>query len=197
MPIVAWNVPFVSLIFLKRLLVFPILLFSLFLCIDHWGRLSYLSLIFFGTLYSNGYIFPFLLCLSLLFFSQLFIWPPQTTILPFCFCFLGMVLNTASCTISQPSVHNSSGTLLDLIPWIYLSLPLYDHNGFYLDHTWMILWFFPYFLHFKSEFGNKKFMIWASVSSWSCFCWLYRASPSLAANNIIWFQYWPSGDVHV
>ena len=28
-------------------------------------------------------------------------------------------------------------------------------------------------------------MIWAMVSSWSCFCWLYRPSPSLAANNII------------
>ena len=28
-------------------------------------------------------------------------------------------------------------------------------------------------------------MIWATVSSRSCFCWLYRASPSLAARNII------------
>ena len=28
-------------------------------------------------------------------------------------------------------------------------------------------------------------MIWATVSSWSCFCWLYRASPSLASKNII------------
>ena len=28
-------------------------------------------------------------------------------------------------------------------------------------------------------------MIWATVSSWSCVCWLYRASPSLAAMNII------------
>ena len=28
-------------------------------------------------------------------------------------------------------------------------------------------------------------MIWATVSSWSCFCQLYRASPSLAAKNII------------
>ena len=28
-------------------------------------------------------------------------------------------------------------------------------------------------------------MIWATVSSWFCFCWLYRASPSLAAKNII------------
>ena len=27
-------------------------------------------------------------------------------------------------------------------------------------------------------------MIWATVSSRSCFCWLYRASPSLAAKNI-------------
>ena len=38
---------------------------------------------------------------------------------------------------------------------------------------------------FKSEFGNKEFMIQATVSSRSCFCWLYRASPSLAAKNII------------
>ena len=28
-------------------------------------------------------------------------------------------------------------------------------------------------------------MIWVTVSSRSCFCWLYRASPSLAARNII------------
>ena len=28
-------------------------------------------------------------------------------------------------------------------------------------------------------------MTLATVSSWSCFCWLYRASPSLAAKNII------------
>jgi len=28
-------------------------------------------------------------------------------------------------------------------------------------------------------------MIWATVSSWSCFWWLYRASPSSTAKNII------------
>ena len=28
-------------------------------------------------------------------------------------------------------------------------------------------------------------MIWATVSSWSCFCWLYSTSPSLAAKNRI------------
>ena len=43
---------------------------------------------------------------------------------------------------------------------------------------------FPYFLQFKSEFCNKQHIIWATVNSWSCFCWLYRASPSLAANII-------------
>ena len=83
--IFAWNVPSVSLIFLKRSLVFPILLFPLFLCTDHWGRLSSLSLLFFGTLHSNGCIFPFLLCFLFLFFSQLFVRPPQTAILLFFF----------------------------------------------------------------------------------------------------------------
>ena len=34
-------------------------------------------------LYSDAYIFPFLLCFSLLFFSQLFVRPPQTAILHF------------------------------------------------------------------------------------------------------------------
>ena len=47
----------------------------------------HLSLLLFGTLHSNGYIFPFLLCLLLLFFSQLFARPPQITVLPFCIFF--------------------------------------------------------------------------------------------------------------
>ena len=86
MPICAWNVPLVSLIFLKRSLVFSILLLSSISL--HWSLSDfYLSLLFFGTLYSHEYIFPFLLCLSLLFFSQLFVRPPQTTILLFCISF--------------------------------------------------------------------------------------------------------------
>ena len=39
---------------------FPFYCFPLFLCIDHLGRLCYLSLLFFRTLHSDGYIFPFL-----------------------------------------------------------------------------------------------------------------------------------------
>ena len=84
-PIFAWNVPLVSLIFLNRFLVFPFLLFSSISL--HWSLrkafISLLSYLSFGTLHSNGYIFPFLLCFSLLFFSQLFVKPPQTAILLF------------------------------------------------------------------------------------------------------------------
>ena len=86
-PIFAWNVPLVYIIFLKRSLVFPILLFSS-ICL-HWSlrRLSYLSLLFFGTLPSNGYIFPFLLCFSLFLFLKLFVRCPQTAIFLFCISF--------------------------------------------------------------------------------------------------------------
>ena len=54
---------------------------------------------------------------------------------------LGMVLITAFCTMLWTSVHSSSGTLSDLIPWIYLSLPLYNYKEFDLGHTWMVQWF--------------------------------------------------------
>ena len=77
----------VSLIFLMRSLVFPILLFSSLSLQSSLRKLSYLSLLFFRTLDSEGYIFSFLLCLSLPFFSQLFVRPPQTTSLPFCISF--------------------------------------------------------------------------------------------------------------
>ena len=56
------------------------------------------------------------------------------------FFFLGMVLITASYTISRTSVHSSSGTLSELIPSIYFSLPLYNHKGFDLGHIWMFYW---------------------------------------------------------
>ena len=54
------------------------------------------------------------------------------------FFFLRMVLIIASCTMSWTSVHSSSGTLSDLIPWIYLLLPLYNRKGFDFGHTWMV-----------------------------------------------------------
>ena len=83
----------------------------------------------------------------------------------------------------RPSIFLQALCLSDLIPWMSLSLPLYNLKGFYSGHTGSSG--FPYFLQFKSEFVKKEFMIWATVSSWSCFCWLCRASLSLAAKNII------------
>ena len=67
-PIFVWNFPLVSLIFLKRSLFFPTLLFSSIFLHCSLKKVSYLSLLFFGTLHSVGSIFPFILCLSLLFF---------------------------------------------------------------------------------------------------------------------------------
>ena len=62
-PIFAWNVPLVSLIFLKRSLLFPNLLFSS-ISLHWWLRKAFLFLLaFLGTLHSNGDIFPFFLCL--------------------------------------------------------------------------------------------------------------------------------------
>ena len=90
-PIFAWNLPLVSLISWRDLQFFPFYCFPLFLCFDHLGKLSYLALLFFRPFHSDGYIFLFLLCL-LLFFSQLFVRPPQTTIWSFFIFFLQMVL---------------------------------------------------------------------------------------------------------
>ena len=34
-------------------------------------------------------------------------------------------------------VMEQDAMILDLIPWIYLSPPLYNHKGFDLGHIWM------------------------------------------------------------
>ena len=125
----AWNVPSLSWIFSKRSLVFPFYCFPLFALIAEEDFLF--SLLFFGTLHSDGYIFPFLLCLLLLFFSQLFVRPLQTTILPFCISFSwgwSWSLPPIQCH-EPPSIVLQALCLSDLIPWIYLSLPLSNHKG--------------------------------------------------------------------
>ena len=55
------------------------------------------------------------------------------------FFFSGMVLITASCTMLQTSIHSSSGTLhIRSNPLNHFSLPLYNHKGFDLGHTWKV-----------------------------------------------------------
>ena len=85
------------------------------ICIDCWGRLSYLSLLFFGTLHSNEYIFPILLCFSLL-FTAICKASSDSHFAFLHFYFLGMVFIPVSCTMSWTSIHSSSVTLSDLVP---------------------------------------------------------------------------------
>ena len=135
-PIFAWHVPLVSLIFFKRSLVFPIQLFSS--VSSHWSlRKTFLSLL--AVLWNSAFrwiIFPFLLCFSRLFFSQIFVRPPQTAILLLAFLFLGDGL-TPCLLCNVTNVHQAL-CLSDLIPWICLSLQLYNRKGFDLGHTWMV-----------------------------------------------------------
>ena len=130
-----------------------------------------------GTSFSFSFVFPFSSFLTKSSLDNHFAFVH--------FFFLGMILITASCTMLWTSVHSSSGILSDLIPWINFSLLLYNCKGFDLGLFSEWPSGFPYFLQFNSEFCNKDFMIWARVHSFSCFCWLCRVSPSLAAKNII------------
>ena len=129
--------PLVTLIFLKRSQVFPILLFSSIYL--HWS-LRKAFVYFLAILWNSAWIYlsfsPSLLA-SLL-FSAICKASSENHFAPLHFIFLGMVLITASCTMSQISIHSSWDTLSYLISWIYLSLPLYNHKGFDLCHNWMV-----------------------------------------------------------
>ena len=65
-PILAWNVPLVSLFFFKRSLVFPILFFPYISLPCSWRKAFYLSFLIFRTLHSNGisFLFFFAFCFS-------------------------------------------------------------------------------------------------------------------------------------
>ena len=121
--IFAWHVPLVSLIYLKGSLAFPILLFpSISL---HWSlRKAFLSL--FAILWNSVFKWAYLSFSPLLFTSLLFTAickaSSDSHFAFLHFFFLGMVLILVSCTMSWTSVHSSSGTLSDLVPYIYFSL---------------------------------------------------------------------------
>ena len=135
--IFAWNVPLVSAIFLKRSLVFPNLLFSSISL--HWSfRKYFLSLL--AILWNSAFGWVYLSLSPLPFASflpQLFVSPPHTSILPSCISFtLGWfwwLPSIHSC--KPPSTVLQAFYLADLIPWIYLSPPLYNHKGFDLGYT--------------------------------------------------------------
>ena len=139
-PIFAWNVPLVSIIFLKRSLVFPILLF--FSISLHWSlRKAFLSLlaIHWNSAFKWVYLFFSPLPLASHLFSAICKASSVNHFAFLHFFFLGMVFIPAYYTMSWTSIHSSSGICLsDLIPWIYLPLLLYNCKRFDLGHTLMV-----------------------------------------------------------
>ena len=116
-PILAWNIPLVYLIFLKRSLVFPNQLFSSITL--HWSlRKAFFFLL--AILWNSPFEWVYLSFSPLLFASLLFTAickPSSDSHFAFLhFFFLGMVLISVSRTMSQTSIHSSSDTLSDLVP---------------------------------------------------------------------------------
>ena len=116
-PFFAWNVPLVSLIFLKRSLVFSLLLFSSISL--HWSlRKAFLSLL--AILWNSAFRWVYHSFSPLLFTSLLFTAickaSSDSHFAFLHFSSMGMVLIPVSSTISWTSVHSSSGTLSDLVP---------------------------------------------------------------------------------
>ena len=143
MPFLAWHAAFISPIFLEESFVFDILFFSSisFQCPFKKAFLFLLDILrnfVFRWLYLS--FFP---SLSFLFFLQLFVKSTQTITFPSCICFsLGWSWSPLSAQCYKAlSIVLQALCLPDLIPWIYFSLPLYNHKGFDLDHTWMVYWF--------------------------------------------------------
>ena len=117
-------------------------------------------------------------------FSEPFVRPTQTVILPFCISFSWEWFWSpppVQC-YEPPSIVLQALCLSGLILWIFC-----------LCHCIVTgIWFGSYLnglvislLQFKSKFCNTEFIILTTFSSQSYFCWLYRASPSLAAKNTV------------
>ena len=129
-------------IFLKRSLVFSILLFSSISL--HWSlRKAFLPLL--AVLWNSAFrwvYISFLFSLPFAFHLLLAICKASLDN-HFAFFFLGGSLDHCFLPIQchEPPSIVLQALLLDLISWIYLSLPLYNHKWFDLGHTWMVLWF--------------------------------------------------------
>ena len=142
-----------------RSLILPAHCFPLFLCTVHLKTLSYLPLIFPETLHSVGCIFPFLPCFSLLFFPQLFVKPPQTTILPYCIfppLWDGFAHSLLYSVYKPMSIFLQAQSLLYLIPWIYSSHPLYNHKGFWFKSYLNGLVVFPTFFSLSMNLALRN-----------------------------------------
>ena len=120
-PIFAWNVPLVPLIFLNKSLVFLFYCFPVSLHTEE--GFFYLSLLFSETLYSDVYMFPFLLCLFPYLLSTAVCKASSGNHFAFLHCFCWgwcWSLPPVQCH-EAPYIVLQALCLSDLIPWIYLS----------------------------------------------------------------------------
>ena len=114
MPIFAWNVPLVAPIFLKRTVVFPILLFSSISL--YYSLKAFLSLlaILSNCAFSWMYLYLSPLPFTSLLSSAIHEVSRDNHFAFLHFFFLGMVFVTASYTKLWSTVHSSSGTIYQL-----------------------------------------------------------------------------------
>ena len=135
----AWNVPLESLIFLKRLLVFPILLF--FSISLHFSlKKAFLSLL--AVLWNSAFSWVYLSLSPLSFTSLLFSAVCKASSdndFAYCISFSwGWFWSLPPVQCYEPlSIILQAFCLPDLIPWIYSSPPLYNPKGFGLGHICM------------------------------------------------------------
>ena len=139
MPILAWNVPSIFPIFLKRSLVFPMLLFSStsLLCSCKKTFLSFVAILWnsaFSWVYLSFSPVPFT---SLLFTA--ICKASSDNHFAFLHCFsLGWFWSPLPVQCYEPlSIVLQGLCLQDPIPWIYLSLSLFNHKEFDLGNNWM------------------------------------------------------------
>ena len=124
-------------------LVFPILLFSS-IPLNCSLRKTFLSplAIVWNSAFKWVHLFFSLLSFTSLLFSAICKTSSDNHLAFLHFFFFELVLITDSCTCHKPlSIVLQALCLSELIPWIYFSLPLYNHKGFDLGHTWMTKWF--------------------------------------------------------
>ena len=108
----AWNLPLISLIFLKRLLVFPILLlFSIPLQLSLRKAFLSLFVILWNCSFRWVYLYFSPLPLTSLIFTAICKASSGNSFVLLHFLFLGMVYITASSIMLWASIHSSSGIL--------------------------------------------------------------------------------------
>ena len=109
-PIFAWNIPLISLIFLKRSLVFPILLFSS-ISLHCSLRKTIFPCYSLELCIQMGIYFLFSFAFCFLLFSAIYKAFSDNHFAFLHFFFLRMVFITTSCTMLRTSVHSSTDTV--------------------------------------------------------------------------------------